>query len=394
MIGKIKLHGHFGPSYVDEQGLFHKGIVLLDVLTDCETQLKLGAKELHFSIDSPGGYVDIGKDVYNYMTELKAKGVKIVTIQDGLVGSIATMPFMAGDVRIADERFELFIHNPYQQNVSGDADEMARVAKDLQATEDELRKFYGSFSSIPDSALDVLMKQETGLTAEQCVKFGFATEVKKVPVFNLVNKSIQNKMADNKKDEKSFMEHVKAFFAPETKNEKPKGQIPGTAKKSMVVTLAEGQGAFWVEGEALVEGAAVFMLDDSGQPTTEVLPDNTYGPTENGEMVTVVGGKITAVTMQSQEEPPAEDKAFTKAQVDEAVAKAVEAVKAELQKEINTVKESSSNEILALKKNLKLGIAPKPAVTTGPQNQKVEYKTINQKMAEKRKERAEQLKNR
>lgn len=394
----IKLHGHFGPSYVDEKGLFHKGITLLDVIEQVEP-LK-DVKELTFSIDSPGGYVDIGDSVYNYMIALKSKGIKIITRQDGLVGSIATKPFLAGDERIVDDRFQFWIHNPYQENVSGDHEVMSEVAKGLEQTEAALRSFYSQFTSIPNDALDQLMKQETGLTAEQCVKFGFATGKKKTPVLNIIKSTI-NKMAN--KDEKSFMEHVKAFFTGE---EKPKGvapktknEIPGQGeKKSLVVTLADGAGSFWVEGESVAAGQGAFLLDADGQPTMEPLPDGEY-MLEDGSLVLVAAGLVTEVKgasegMEEEEKDMEEEKeepaALTAEMVQQMIAAELAKANEVSQAEINKVKEEASNEILALKKNIKLGIAPQKAVLN-VSGQKLEYKTIAQRMEEKREERKKQL---
>lgn len=63
MIAQINIHGQIGPSYVDEKGLFHKGVVLLDVIEQAESQPE--ATEFEVSINSPGGYVDIGDAIYN-----------------------------------------------------------------------------------------------------------------------------------------------------------------------------------------------------------------------------------------------------------------------------------------------------------------------------------------
>lgn len=383
VIGEVELRGHFGPSYVDEKGKFHKGIVLLDVIADCETAIHNGSKEIHFYIESPGGYVDVGDAVYNYMEGLKGRGIKVVTIQDGIVGSIATKPFLAGERRVSDPRYEMWIHNPFIENFTGDADDAKKVAEDLTKTEEDLRNFYASFSSIPKEALDTLMKQTTGMTANQCLTFGFATEVKEIPVLNLIN----NKKMSDKKDDKSLKEQILALLGVK---QEPKAQIPGQAKKqNMVVTLAEGQGAFWVEGESLVEGAKVFLLDESGEPTAQPLPDGEYGPTDSGAMLTVAGGVVTAVTMPSSEQ---EASTFTQEQVNEIVAKAVADAKNELSAEINKVKEDSKNEILALKKNMQIGKLPKQAVIGLPKGE-ISHKSIAEKQAEAQEKRKNKFNN-
>lgn len=391
MIGKVNIFGHIGDSFVDEAGTLHKGTNLLDVIEQVESFPQ--ATQIEISINSPGGYVDVGDSIYDYLLSLKKQGKQLTTIQVGLIGSIATKLFLAGDRRIVDDRYKFWIHNPFQENVSGDADALMTAANAVAETEKSLRKFYAEFTSISDEGLDGLMKIETGLTADQCIKFKFATEKKLTPAFNAIKTTIKKVMANTKQDEKSFMEHVKAFF----NTEKPKGQQPkkaeipgGGERQSLVVTLAEGAGSFWVEGEALAEGSPAFLLDEAGQPTTEPLADGDYA-LEDGTKVTVAGGLVTAVIMPGEEEEEEQPEALTAEQVSEminaALAKAQEGSLAEVAK----IKDEHKKEILALKSTLKLGVQPTKAVLNNNGVQKLEYKSIAQRMAEKAEERKKQI---
>lgn len=375
MIGKVNVHGHIGPSFVDASGQLHKGTVLLDVIEQAESFPE--ATILEVSVNSPGGYADIGDSIYDYLVSLKKKGKQIVTIQNGLVGSIATKIFLAGDRRIADSRYKFWIHNPFMDNVSGDQDQLREMAKSLEETEKNLRKFYAEFTPITDEGLDGLMKIETGLTADQCLKFGFATENKSVPAFNLINM---------KKNEESFFDHMKAWFKEEKEVKNgvaPKAQVPGNTAKSLVVNLADGAGSFWVEAEAVAEGVGAFLLDEAGAPTAEPLADGEY-LLEDGSKVTVSGGLVTAVM------PVEEDKAsFTKEEAEAMVKDAVEKALATQNEVINKIKEEAKQDsekaIMALKKDLKLGIQPRAGYLSG--GQKEEFKTIAQIQLEREQER-------
>lgn len=375
MIAKINIHGQIGPSSVDEAGLFHKGVQLLDVIE----QVPPDATEFEVSINSPGGYVDIGDDIYNYLNSLKKKG-KVTTIQDGLVGSIATKIFLAGDERLVDDRFQFWIHNPFKENVSGDSDDLMAMAKGLEATETELRQFYMGFTKIDESGLDALMKVETGLTADQCIKFGFATGKKSVPVLNIIKPTM--------KEEKSFMEHVKAFFTDKPKGVQPKAQVPGNhAQKSMVVNLADGAGSFWVEGEGVAEGVAAFLLDEAGQPTSQSLADGDYA-LEDGSVISVMGGKVAKLTAKQAEIPMEdEEEMIPKSQVEAMVKSAVEQALAPKLAEFEKEKESA---IMALKKSARIGVQPTKAALGLPDNQP-KGRTIASVMRDKREERSKQL---
>jgi len=373
VIGKINIVGHIGASYVDEQGVAHMGTDLLSVVDQAASYPD--AKEFEVSINSPGGFVDVGNQIFDYLNTLKKKA-KVTTKQTGLVGSIATKIFLAGDERLADDRYQFWIHNPFQEGVSGDADELQKAATEVAQTETELRGFYASFTSLTDEVLDSLMKIETGMTADQCVKFGFATGKVSTPVFNVIKNM----------NEKTILEKIEALFSKASKKgvQPTKAEIPGAAaaSKSMVVKLADGAGKFWVEGEAVVDGASAFLLDEAGQPTMEPLADGTYA-LEDGSNVKIAVQKAEGDPLKEEEE-----EVLTADKVKQMIAEALSAQATTHSAEIASVKEEAKNEIMALKKSVKLGVQPQKAVLTSA---KIEYKSIAQKMAEKAEERKKQL---
>lgn len=381
MIGKININGHIGDSYIDPQGMAHVGTNLLSVIDQVATYPEATAFEI--SINSPGGYVDVGDAIYDYLLGLKKKGVTLTTIQTGLIGSIATKLFLAGDRRIVDDRYKFWIHNPFQENVSGDADALQAAADAVGATEKSLRKFYAEFTQITDEGLDGLMKIETGLTADQCIKFKFATEKKLVPAFNSIKPM--------KKDEKSFLDHVKAFFQEEKKKgvQPTKAAIPGSEAKSLVVNLADGMGSFWVEGEVVAEGAPAFLLDAEGQPTAEPLADGEYA-LEDGSKVTVTGGLVSAVTMKEEEkiESPAP---LTKEEIQEMINNAIKSATDASLAAVASVKTEAQNEILAIKKTMRIGVQPTKGFMSSQSANTSEAKTITQIQLEREQARKKNL---
>lgn len=381
MIGKININGHIGDSYIDPQGMAHVGTNLLSVIDQVATYPEATAFEI--SINSPGGYVDVGDAIYDYLLGLKKKGVTLTTIQTGLIGSIATKLFLAGDRRIVDDRYKFWIHNPFQENVSGDADALQAAADAVGATEKSLRKFYAEFTQITDEGLDGLMKIETGLTADQCIKFKFATEKKLVPAFNSIKPM--------KKDEKSFLDHVKAFFQEEKKKgvQPTKAAIPSSEAKSLVVNLADGMGSFWVEGEVVAEGAPAFLLDAEGQPTAEPLADGEYA-LEDGSKVTVTGGLVSAVTMKEEEkiESPAP---LTKEEIQEMINNAIKSATDASLAAVASVKTEAQNEILAIKKTMRIGVQPTKGFMSSQSANTSEAKTITQIQLEREQARKKNL---
>jgi len=376
VIGKISIHGHIGPSYVDETGKFHKGVELIDVIEQAESFPD--ATSFEVSINSPGGYVDIGNSIYDYLKDLNKKR-PVTTVQNGLIGSIATKLFLAGSTRILDDRYKFWIHNPFQEKVTGDADQLRAHAEELDEVEKDLRKFYAEFNTIGDVGIDGLMKIETGLTADQCMKFKFGTAKKKVAAFNTIK---TNMSTAPKKDDKSLKDQILALLGVDVKDTKkkgvaPKGAIPVNDKQNVMVKLAGDSGQFWIEADVLAVGVAAFMVDEAGEPTAEPVADGVY-PAENGQMITIAGGKVSELT---EEEEMEEEEVVTEEAIKEVVNAAVAKVKAELE-------EKYKADIQAIKKDVKLGVAPKKAVFQAPKDEEFKVRTI----AQVRKENAEKNK--
>lgn len=379
MIGKISIHGHIGPSYVDETGKFHKGVELLDVIEQAESFPE--ATSFEVSINSPGGFVDVGNSIYDYLQSLNKSKRPVTTIQDGLVGSISTKIFLAGVNRIVDDRYKFWIHNPFQEKVTGDADQLRAHADSLDEVEKDLRKFYAEFNTIGDVGIDGLMKIETGLTADQCLKFKFGTAKKKVAAFNTIktNMSTTPKKDDTLKGQ--FLALVEQMFPGKDDKKKkgvaPKAAIPVNDKQNVMVKLAGDSGQFWIEADVLAVGVAAFMVDEAGEPTAEPVADGVYHA-ENGQMITIAGGKVSELT---EEEEMEEEEVVTEEAIKEVVNAAVAKVKAELE-------EKYKADIQAIKKDVKLGVAPKKAVIQAPKGEAYTVRTI----AQVQKERAEKNK--
>lgn len=133
------------------------------------------ATEYRVFIDSPGGYCDMGYAIYDYLISLKGK--KITTIANGMVASIATVIFLAGEERLVSPNSRLMIHNPWGDEIKGDADQLELAAMEMRAEEDKLIRFYSKITGISSQGLDALMKQETYMSPEQAIEMKFATGI-------------------------------------------------------------------------------------------------------------------------------------------------------------------------------------------------------------------------
>lgn len=360
---RIPIKGHIGPSFVDESGVLQQGVELVDIISAVQKSI---TPILQFEVDSPGGYVQYGNQIYDYLVSLKKEGKTIEMYQTGLVGSIATKIFMAGDIREVDPSFDFFIHNPWMVAESGDADKLREQADMLEKTESELKKFYSDHTKITQEGMEAIMSNETSLNAQQAVDLGFATRVKSF-AFALINK---NKM-NNKKDDKSFVQHIRAFFSTE---EKAIGIAPQSVKKpensikNTLVELADGAGSIWLETDDLnsLDGVGAFLVDETGAPTAELVPDGDYLLLD-GRLITVAGGLVAAVVSPESAEEDKEEE-DEEAKIKRLVSEAVEKALAEKEQ---SIRDEAKAEILALKKHLKIGVAPvKPFLAAQPIEEK------------------------
>ena len=171
---QIRITGTIG-TYADETGKTIKGVELVDVISQIEAAK--GENEIDIIINSPGGLVDVGYSIYDYLTSLKKQGKTITTVINGMCASIATIIALAGDKRKIVKGSKFLIHNPYVNNVTGDSDQMREYAESLDKVESGLAKFYSKITGIGESAINLLMKEDQEITAEKALELKFVTEI-------------------------------------------------------------------------------------------------------------------------------------------------------------------------------------------------------------------------
>ena len=131
-------------------------------------------------INSYGGEVAEGVAIYNALKRHKAK---IHTICDGFACSIASVIFMAGDVRIMNEASMLMIHNAWTF-AEGNADELRKQADDLDKINQLSIETYKAHSNLSEDEIKELMDAETWILPEEALEYGFATAIAKTDKSN------------------------------------------------------------------------------------------------------------------------------------------------------------------------------------------------------------------
>lgn len=160
-------------------------------------------------INSYGGEVAEGLAIYNALKRHKAE---IVTYCDGFACSIASVIFMAGDVRIMNDASLLMIHNAWTY-AQGNSQELRKQADDLEKITQASVEAYKEHATISEKEIKKLMDNETWLLPEEALEYGFATAIgvgdetenacqcAKVSLINLVRQKKAEQADDDNTDD-------------------------------------------------------------------------------------------------------------------------------------------------------------------------------------------------
>lgn len=167
----------------------------------------LEGKNLTVRINSYGGEVAQGLAIYNL---LKSYSGEVTTLCDGFACSAASVVFMAGTKRIMPRSSLLMIHNAWTW-ASGDADDLRKKADDLEKITQPSIEIYKSVSSLDEEEIKKMMDEETWITADEALSYGFATEISEEAAMQSIEDGILAKTVfKNKQLEKRIKELEKA----------------------------------------------------------------------------------------------------------------------------------------------------------------------------------------
>lgn len=162
------------------------------------------ATNINIYINSYGGSVFEGTAIYNQLRRHQA--FKTVYI-DGFACSVASVIAMAGDKVVMPRNAMMMIHNAWTYAM-GNSSELRKAADDLEIINKGNRQAYlqKSGEKINEEELVSLLDSETWLTAEDCIRLGFADEyaendadmIKAQGVLQKVNRTLEQKLSYNK----------------------------------------------------------------------------------------------------------------------------------------------------------------------------------------------------
>lgn len=160
------LDRHIGYNDEDGQGIdgaqFARELMQLD---------SMGKKNIQIWINSPGGNVMEGYNIYNAILRSKAK---VDTYCVGIAASICAVIFQAGRERIMADYGMLMYHNPFGSD----------NAKAVTAMRDSIVKMICSRSGMDESACMAMMARTTWMDAVEAVEKGMADTIEASRDFN------------------------------------------------------------------------------------------------------------------------------------------------------------------------------------------------------------------
>jgi len=134
---------------------------------------EIDADEILVRINSPGGLVYDGLAIYNALRQFKGT---VRTRVDAVAASIASVIFMAGDIREMPESADIMIHKPWSI-VVGNANDMREEAEELDRVQNKLEDIYEKQTGIERSDVSAMVDDTTWKSGREAYELGFATDV-------------------------------------------------------------------------------------------------------------------------------------------------------------------------------------------------------------------------
>jgi ATP-dependent protease ClpP protease subunit/FtsZ-binding cell division protein ZapB len=294
-IAKLNIEGYIGE--LDSAFAGEKSFTLNN-LKDFLASLDSDVTDIHYKVNSGGGSVYEGWDIH---TALLASGKNLTAIGENIVGSIATVIFLAPkpENRKLIKNTKFFVHNPYwlpEQSEPMRANELLALGKDLKGEQDKILNFYAKESKATAYELAPYLEKETDLTAENAVKMGFANEVidaleeVEYRQYRLVAMIKPNKTNETmSKVDETILNKMNKFFKNFSRVTKGK-----FFDMDLAVTNESGEAVnLFIESDSEdITGANVFEVDAEGNQSP--AKPGKYMDAE-GKTVVVTDGKVSEV---------------------------------------------------------------------------------------------------
>jgi ATP-dependent protease ClpP protease subunit len=132
--------------------------------------------ELEIIINSPGGSIFDGYNVYNEIKSLQERGVVVTATVTGMCASMASVIAMACDVIRMVPHGRMMIHEA-SNGVHGNAEAHRKAAELLDGISNDIAVIYSNRTNTPVGEIRDSMKAETWMNAKESLKAGFIDSI-------------------------------------------------------------------------------------------------------------------------------------------------------------------------------------------------------------------------
>ncbi|MGJ5606386.1 Clp protease ClpP [Latilactobacillus sakei] len=171
MTTKIKINGPLVRG--DDKWVYDFFGMEATSATDVLDNLPADNSEVEININSGGGLVDVGAEIY---TALRAYAGPVTVNVMGMAASAASIIAMAGDTVKMSPVARIMIHNASAES-AGDYRAMDKMSDMLKNANDALSNAYMIKTGMDKDKLLDLMNETTYLTADKAKELGFIDEV-------------------------------------------------------------------------------------------------------------------------------------------------------------------------------------------------------------------------
>lgn len=231
-------------------------------------------KNVTIFLNSPGGIVTEGLEVYNL---LRASGRNITTVLTGMAASMGSIIFLAGDKRIAMTGSLYMVHKP-SGLVWGNADEMHKEIEVLDKMQDSAEAIYRERTGIEN--FHEYMDRESWFDTKEMKELGISNSEDNV-TFELESNTKENTDSLNLESEEE-MATIEELKAEKAKLEAEKAEWEEKAEKARleaeVATMRADVAKFKAEAEITPEPET----ESEEEPEEDNEPETT-GDTEPEE---------------------------------------------------------------------------------------------------------------
>lgn len=131
-------------------------------------------EDIEIEINSPGGSVYAGSEIYTAILNHKGKTKILIT---GIAASAASVIAMAGDEVIMSPTAQIMIHNVSAYGSGGDYHEHEKVMNALKEANESIANAYMIKTGLSKEEILDLMDNETWLSAEKAKEYNFIDEI-------------------------------------------------------------------------------------------------------------------------------------------------------------------------------------------------------------------------